>query len=1566
MFSPEAMFRWCHRTTTGWTGPLSKGTTASGNSSGGGLLSGNGADVNAASSAQVNTFIGGGALITAGQDVLVAAVSHNQAAASGTGNAIGVVGIGAILASADALSATRSHIDGAAVVVAGHDVTLLARTLDVATATAQASGGGLASGTGADARANVSPTTQAFIGDLAAVSTGHDLLVAGQAETHSTATSTGTSVGGVSVGASFAEAKTIPVVSALVGELAVLQAGHGITVSALYNIDDEGNGINTTKANATGSAGSLLAGILAGAEASTIANVHVSAGIGANAHLDVTENLEDSFVTVASRAHNSVQANATGNSKGLFTGDGGASGTKVRAIVHTEASAVVGNGATIGESPVLQGNLKNVTIASTATSVIGGTAAGASGKNIAGSIRDLFSGEISVPAILSGGGSVVDFDIENVANTIVGDGARIKAEGQVSITADSTVDADGTASMTSGSVASADAAVLVDVFLDADAIVTIHDGARIEGGAVLLGAHNQIDGSAVATANANASLGKADAAATSRFNVGSVADPAEALVNLGSNTSIIGRNAVNIEALNDQAGDTNLLSKAKASSFGGAVVGDAIAEANGTVQVRATVVSGNGSVLSSGGLSVNADSTVGIDRTADSDAASAVTEFVRQAKTVVRKITRWLPWPLNKIVEFVTETIFVLVPKVTNCRQRVRQVHGFRRQAKDTVNLNGDIFSFGTQNGSLTVQADPNDPDNIVVDPSSNMSVTLVDVDGDGITDISVGDIVSGSSANINITAAKGDIIGDARVHINKVIEEVHIVNNTNKNLVINRLDMVGSNEEDPDLNFQSENGQEYEVDSAISSSTLKIDNNGTGDIIFAKAFSNVTALLDVFNQGGDIHVLNSDVYLETGDVGHLSLKTGGGSIGSAELPFRVRLVRGKVLPDGSESTLPAELIAEARHNIFLDVTGINNTFDELDPWEMVDGIVLNLTSFAGDIHAIARGGVIIDTLTEETTNENGETVVTEKEVSRAAAVVYDFKKAVSFVGNVDLEVTGDLNVGQISAQSGTALLESTGSILHANNVFAGEFAWANVSAAHVALTANSIGSPVHPLTTQAGNLEATAAGGVWITNWGPLTISGIGSGGPLTVGATSPVTVIGNITSVADLVLFAGDSAAAGDDLIITAGATVQSTAGSVTLLAGDNFRLDAGSSVIAAGTLNIMVDSGDADPGIGGTVTIEGLLLGHPVVIHGGTDNDVVVVKKVDQGMPLQLQTGAGNDLILVGSHATPASNTAGTLHTILDLLSVDGGPGFDELRLDNSGVSADVVGTLSGGQLSGLGLKTPITYQNVDSVVVDLGSGDDTFYVGNADAHVTLNMHAGHDRVEVGAMSNGLMVDFGEGNDKLKVSAETIGNIVAYGGAGNDHLSGGKGNDLLSGGAGNDKLSGGWGDDILLGDAGNDRLSGGPGRDVLVGGTGHDKLSGGGDGDLLIGGSTVYDNNVTALRAISAEWSRRDVSEHERIRHIRFGGGLNGAWVLNPTTVLDDHAHDKLDGNFCTDWLVISDVRRDHPKRQAHHPSHHHASVFVNPDPPAPAKKETQEDAGKSDKGKPEEPRKAAGKK
>ncbi|WP_137111474.1 calcium-binding protein [Rhodobacter sp. SY28-1] len=55
-------------------------------------------------------------------------------------------------------------------------------------------------------------------------------------------------------------------------------------------------------------------------------------------------------------------------------------------------------------------------------------------------------------------------------------------------------------------------------------------------------------------------------------------------------------------------------------------------------------------------------------------------------------------------------------------------------------------------------------------------------------------------------------------------------------------------------------------------------------------------------------------------------------------------------------------------------------------------------------------------------------------------------------------------------------------------------------------------------------------------------------------------------------------------------------------------------------------------------------------------------------------------------------------------------------------------------------------------------------------------------------------------------------------AFGGAGNDTLSGLGGADLLSGGSGNDTLYGGDGDDTLVGGAGADRIEGGVGNDLV----------------------------------------------------------------------------------------------------------------------------------------------------
>jgi hypothetical protein len=96
---------------------------------------------------------------------------------------------------------------------------------------------------------------------------------------------------------------------------------------------------------------------------------------------------------------------------------------------------------------------------------------------------------------------------------------------------------------------------------------------------------------------------------------------------------------------------------------------------------------------------------------------------------------------------------------------------------------------------------------------------------------------------------------------------------------------------------------------------------------------------------------------------------------------------------------------------------------------------------------------------------------------------------------------------------------------------------------------------------------------------------------------------------------------------------------------------------------------------------------------------------------------------------------------------------------------------------------------------------------------------------------------------GDDELEggrgddVIHDETGDDELEGGPGNDSLMGNLGNDRMEGGSGNDRLYGGNGDEEDL-NPGCDRLKGGPGNDYLDGGHGDDRLKGGPGDDTLIG--------------------------------------------------------------------------------------------------------------------------------
>jgi uncharacterized delta-60 repeat protein len=130
------------------------------------------------------------------------------------------------------------------------------------------------------------------------------------------------------------------------------------------------------------------------------------------------------------------------------------------------------------------------------------------------------------------------------------------------------------------------------------------------------------------------------------------------------------------------------------------------------------------------------------------------------------------------------------------------------------------------------------------------------------------------------------------------------------------------------------------------------------------------------------------------------------------------------------------------------------------------------------------------------------------------------------------------------------------------------------------------------------------------------------------------------------------------------------------------------------------------------------------------------------------------------------------------------------------------------------------------------------------------------------------------------------------------------------VIFGGDGNDRINAGGSSaaNVLVGGAGNDTLGAGNGQDVLIGGLGADVLRGGGGSDLLIGATTDFDANLTPLTALRAEWGRTDLGYADRVNQVSgsTSGGVNGPYDLNAQTVHDDAAVDQLTGGSGTDWF------------------------------------------------------------
>jgi hypothetical protein len=186
------------------------------------------------------------------------------------------------------------------------------------------------------------------------------------------------------------------------------------------------------------------------------------------------------------------------------------------------------------------------------------------------------------------------------------------------------------------------------------------------------------------------------------------------------------------------------------------------------------------------------------------------------------------------------------------------------------------------------------------------------------------------------------------------------------------------------------------------------------------------------------------------------------------------------------------------------------------------------------------------------------------------------------------------------------------------------------------------------PITlTNLGNdfatLAAAITGDINYIDGTALTVGTVNgttgaSAASISMGAGGQFTMAANVTSTATVKLTARESAVAvdQDNLIVSAGITIKSTAGDVLLEAGDDFDLSAATaSVIAFGAINLAsVDGGDTAPGgslhpSGSIFNIRGTLqAGTQVTLTGLAQDDDFAVRLagVTSPLPIQIQGGSG----------------------------------------------------------------------------------------------------------------------------------------------------------------------------------------------------------------------------------------------------------------------------------------------------------------------------------------------------
>jgi Ca2+-binding RTX toxin-like protein len=372
-----------------------------------------------------------------------------------------------------------------------------------------------------------------------------------------------------------------------------------------------------------------------------------------------------------------------------------------------------------------------------------------------------------------------------------------------------------------------------------------------------------------------------------------------------------------------------------------------------------------------------------------------------------------------------------------------------------------------------------------------------------------------------------------------------------------------------------------------------------------------------------------------------------------------------------------------------------------------------------------------------------------------------------------------------------------------------------------------------------------------------------------------------------------------AGDDILVGGAGNDtfdMSNLGDLAAAGDDTVAGDEGTDTLATTTADALAYTTPATRTISG---IEHLRLSTD--FDGAAGGSTLTLANIDTAInELSLRTGstAAADDTIVGGAGTLTINLIGALS---DTFTVNdtGTATTDVLNIVNAAAQTNIGGTQSiviGGyetvniNASGSVDAADLIF-NAITLAADTGGTSTLNFTGSNSVTVQGVITAGV--INASAMTGSLV---------MNVAAASVTSIT--GGSAGDALRG-DASSTISGGAGDDLIDGGLGNDVLNGDAGDDAITGGGGNDILAGGDGDDTLTGNANNDSVFGGNGDDTIDVAAGNdSVDAGVGNDTITAGAGTDNITAGDGDDRVVMANQLSAVD-----VVSGGAGNDTLVIS---------------------------------------------------------